>query len=136
MVFAKIIALAAHILFAMPILTGQGRILKNFFSNYFFYYTSRTMHLSYMIFPIFAKSYQASLKTEFIEHPNFIYYQGFYIIVCSWLGAAFLFVFVQSPIDDLFRFSVFKILSKTIASLDFGVKPMNFETSLLFLISV
>ena len=70
------------------------------------------MHLSYMIFPIFAKSYQASLKTEFIEHPNFLYYQGFYIIVCSWIGAALLFVFVQSPIDDLLRFSIYKVINK------------------------
>ena len=112
MVFAKMIAILAHILIAVPILTGQGRILKSIFSNYFFYYSSRTMHLSLMIFPVFAKSYQASLKTEFIEHPNFFYYQGYYIIVCSWLGAALLFVFVQSPIDDLLRYLIYKVTHK------------------------
>ena len=108
MVIAKILWMISNISFALIILTGHSRLTKSFFQSYFFYYIGRTMHLQFIIMPIIAKSYQASLLDAFVQVDKYKSYLWLYAFIASMAGASLLFIFIQSPIDDMLRFIWYK----------------------------
>ena len=70
------------------------------------------MHLSYLIAPIIAKSYQASLTSAFTQSISFSYYLSFFTFIYSQMFAALLYTTVQCPIRDLFKMLWYKVGNK------------------------
>ena len=65
MVIAKALALLSIVMLSMIILSGHMLGFRQFLQNKMFMFMSKTMHLSYLLVPIVAKSYQASLTSAF-----------------------------------------------------------------------
>lgn len=67
------------------------------------------MHLSYILAPIIAKSYQASLTSAFTQNVNFALYLSVYTFIYSQFGAALLYIYIQCPICDFVKYLWFSL---------------------------
>lgn len=104
MTICKALALISTAMQCMLVLTGGSLWLRQMLCSQMFMFMDKTMHLSLLLVPIIAKSYQASLTSSFTQNINFSIYISFYALIFSYIGAALLYIYIQCPIQDFFKY--------------------------------